>query len=329
VIYYILSASYTVMCTISVLLNEYKCACRELSMKHLCAPLYFLMCKSVHVYHFASDFLLHMVQTVYILNLSHYIDDAMETRQTRGDAQRVESSDSWMDTYWLLSQTTKANFKCVCVCVCVCVCLRWTEKDRCRTSKGVKSAVWKPKCLSKVLSAWSERWLQRLHNSSSACSLSHRMPGMSSQYTLYIRCSVVFPNLCEPAQTMNVCSAVCTSTNTSGSHLFWTHRHTHTHTHTHLYTHAQQDINGGHSVMCHGREVRAHPSISTSLPQWVRMTFFCWGEWTVIVQLHKHTWQHILLPNCFFLALTSSQSPSSHNKILCTRNCFNKCLSRI
>ena len=67
-------------------------------------------------------------------------------------------------------------------------------------------------------------------------------------------------------------------------------------------THTHKKLSTGGNLWHVIGEVRAHPSISTFLPQSGRFTFFCRGEWTAVVGLHKQIWQHILLPNCFSLS---------------------------
>lgn len=69
---------------------------------------------------------------------------------------------------------------------------------------------------------------------------------------------------CEPAQTANVCSGVCASTQANGSHLSQAQVHTHALTSTRSMR-IVQAVSGGQPVTCHGREVKAHSSIQTFL----------------------------------------------------------------
>lgn len=75
-------------------------------------------------------------------------------------------------------------------------------------------------------------------------------------------CPNIFPNLCEPALTTQVCVGRSEWAQIQMEIICLWHKHPRTLT---------KDV--GHSLTCHGREVRAHPSISTFLPQSARFTF--------------------------------------------------------
>lgn len=261
--------------------------------------LYLLICNSVHTYHFVSLCSIWHRQSVFRITV--VIDDAMETRQSRGDAHMLESADCWMDTYWLLSQTTKANFKCVCV---------WDRLRKIEQAKGQRAqyesqSIWVR--FSQLVVKHDFRGFTtalqpaRTHTRCPAC-----------RYNTHFTFTSLFPSqTCEPAQTTNVCSAVCASTNTNGSNLSQTQAHTCTHA---------QDVNGDHPVICHRRE--AHPSISTFLSS---------AEVNGL-ELYGYIRRFGSTSSCpivsVFLALTSSQSSSSHSKTFSLPEVIKKWISK-
>ncbi len=153
----------------------------------------------------------------------------------------AESADGSMDTYWLLSQATKANFKCVCVCPCVCVKLRKRKIEQAERERAQYESIWVSFSQLGVRSDFRELQikvprLQQLFNLL-ALSLSHthththtHMPGMSSQYTLCIHCSVPFQT-CVSLHKQQPCVVQFAQAQTQMEVICLEHTHTHTHTH--------------------------------------------------------------------------------------------------
>lgn len=208
----------------------------------------------------------------------------METRQTGGDAKRVKSVDSWKDI--LTSLTGHKGWLQPCVCVCVSWKEREIEQAKSKRVQCDSSSIWARFSQLGVngdFRAFQIKVLrsQRLIMDQLALTRARHVP-------LYFYFSALTPaEGCEPAQT---CASGFAQAHVQMEVIcLWTRRH-------------MKVVNEGQPVTCQGGEVRAHPSISTFLPQSARFTLVCWGERTVDVCLHKRIWQHILLRYCYVLS---------------------------